>query len=321
MQSYLKTRPVAIQFLLFLGMAFGLFMVVGLIGSMVLAKVTGISMLQVSNMGTWDLKDPQMISFMRGMLLLQFLGLFVIPSLLYAYFADPEPMHYLGLRKPFKPVYWLFALVALLIAIPFIEYIGMLNQKANFGGGLQQWMKEMEEKATRQTLALLGSNSVENLLKNLVFIALFAGIGEELFFRGVLQRLFMQGFRNAWMGIIVAAFVFSFFHFQFFGFFPRFFLGILLGALYWYSGSLWTAMLAHFVYDAVIIVLIYLNPELAKQTDASVFSKDMMPVMAVVSAVLVGTLVWAMRKHSSATEAVMDAPEKKDSSQKFTFDE
>jgi uncharacterized protein len=300
MQSYLKTRPAGIQFLIFLGMAVGIFMAVGLLGSWLLAEMMGINMIQLGNMEAWDYKDPKMIAFMRGMLLIQFLGLFVIPSLLYAYFADARPAQYLGLKRPFKPVYWVFALIALLIAIPFIDLMGLLNQKVNFGGNLQQWMKQMEEKATRQTLALLGSRQVSDLLKNLVFIALFAGIGEELFFRGILQRLFIQGFRNAWIGIVLAAFVFSFFHFQFFGFFPRFFLGILLGALYWYSGSLWTAMLAHFIYDAVIIILIFMNPDLARETESSLFPKSTVVVMAVASAALIGWMVWYMKKHSAA---------------------
>ena len=300
MQSYLKTRPAGVQFLIFLGMAVGIFMAVGLLGSWMLSEMMGINMIQVGNMDSWDFKDPKMISFMRGMLLIQFLGLFVVPSLLYAYFADPHPVQYLGLRKPFKPVYWLFAGILLLVAIPLIDLIGLLNQKINFGGQLQTWMKEMEEKATRQTLALLGSRAVNDLLKNLVFIALFAGVGEELFFRGILQRLFVQGFRNAWLGIILAAFVFSFFHFQFFGFFPRFVLGILLGALYWYSGSLWTAMLAHFVYDAVIIILIFLNPELARETETSLFPKSALVGIAIGSAALVGWIVWSMKRHSAA---------------------
>ena len=39
-------------------------------------------------------------------------------------------------------------------------------------------------------------------------------------------------------------------------------MGILLGAVYWYSGSLWPAIIAHFVYDAFIIVLAYFNPKM-----------------------------------------------------------
>ena len=72
-------------------------------------------------------------------------------------------------------------------------------------------------------------------------------------------------FKSPWPGIIIAAFLFSAMHLQFYGFFPRFVLGILLGVVYWYSGSLWTAILAHFVYDALLITLAYFNPAMLNE--------------------------------------------------------
>ena len=44
---------------------------------------------------------------------------------------------------------------------------------------------------------------------------------------------------------------------QFMGFLPRMALGIILGALYWYSGSLFTSMLGHFIFNSINILLIY----------------------------------------------------------------
>ena len=74
--------------------------------------------------------------------------------------------------------------------------------------------------------------------------------------------LFIKIFKSPWAGIIAAAFLFPAMHLQFYGFLPRFVLGILLGLIYWYSGSLWAAMIAHFVYDASLIILTYFNPEM-----------------------------------------------------------
>jgi membrane protease YdiL (CAAX protease family) len=235
------------------------------------------------------------------MLAIQFLGLFLIPSLLFGYFSDPNPTQYLGLKSPFKSIYWLFGIIALLIAIPMIDYIGMLNQKINFGGDLQQWIKSSEQKAAKQTQALLSGRSPSDLIQNLIFIALFAGIGEELLFRGVLQRIFIKAFKNPWAGIILAAFFFSFFHFQFLGFFPRFLLGIILGALYWYSGSLWVAILAHFIYDGFIVTLLYFKPELAANAETALFNSPSMAIMALISAAAVGLLLWALKKFSSTS--------------------
>jgi membrane protease YdiL (CAAX protease family) len=190
MQTYLKTRPAWIQLLLFLGMSFGILMVVFLIGGITLSKITGISMLEMGNIKNWNASDPNMLFMLRGMIVLQFLGLFLIPSLLFAYFSDPQPMRYLGLRKPTKTVYWVLGIAAMLIAIPLVEYTGVLNKQFPFGDGTQKWLQDMEEEAAKTIQFMLAKNTLTDLILNLILIALFAGVGEELFFRGVFCLFF-----------------------------------------------------------------------------------------------------------------------------------
>ncbi len=301
MQTYLKTKPVWQQLFLFLGLAFGIFIVVSVIGSTILSAVMGISLLQMADAGKFAGENPKMLTLLRGMLLLQFLGLFVIPSLLFAYFSHPRPQLYLGLQKPFKKGYWPVAVVLLVLALPVVEYTGIINRNLNFGADLHTWAQGMEEEAAKTVQFMLGTHSVSDLLLNLVFIAGFAAIGEELFFRGILQRLFIKGTKNSWIGIILAAFLFSFFHFQFFGFIPRFLLGIVLGAIYWYSGSLFTAIAAHFIYDAFIIVLAYFNPQMIENPDAPLLNPAHIGLAALASSAVVGLAIWWMKKNSSAS--------------------
>lgn len=290
------------QLLLFLGMAFGLFMISVMIGMSILSKITGISMFQLQDSKSWDLSNPAMLTFVRGMILLQFLFLFTIPSLLFGYFSDPQPMHYLGLKSPGKHIYWILGLLLIIVAYPLVEYIGYINQKISLGETTNKWMKGMEEEAARQIKFMLEKRTPGELIKNLIFISLFAGIGEELFFRGILQRLFIRMTENPWMGIVLTAAIFSGIHFQFYGFFPRFLLGILLGAIYWYSGSLWTAMLAHFLYDAAVIVFLYFNPHLLDSPEATMIKGQDISLLAgaLVSLGLTIFLVRQLQKHSVA---------------------
>lgn len=303
MQTYLKTRPVWIQLLLFMGMAFGLFMIFSLLGVAILSGITGIEALAVRDISNWNTENPNMIVFIRGLLLVQFLGLFVIPTLLFGYFADPAPGKYLGLKKPHRTVFWILAVVVMLVAIPMVDLLGYINQKMAFGRA-NEYFKTMEEQATQQIKFMLNRHTPAELIKNLVFIALFAGVGEELFFRGVLQNLFIRATRNAWMGIVIAALLFSAMHLQFFGFFPRLFLGVVLGAIYWYSGSLWAAMLAHFAYDAFMIILVYYNPSMIDNMEATLMkeSVSMMIVYGLISATIVWVLLRTMRRFSPANE-------------------
>jgi membrane protease YdiL (CAAX protease family) len=300
MQTYLKTRPAWIQLMLFLGMAFGLLMVISLIGIVIYSSNTGISFMELSNPDRWDLNNRETITSIRFMQTLQFFGLFVVPVFLFAYFSDPSPHQYLGLKQPNRTLFWIIGILLMIIAIPLVEYTGILNHKIPFDANTQQWIKSKEEEANKMIRFMLSERTPKQLFLNLIFIALTAGIGEELFFRGILQRLFIRMFNSPWVGIILTAILFSAIHMQFMGFIPRVIMGILLGAIYWYSGSLWVAIFAHFFYDAILIVIAYFNPQIlnSNAADASIINTSSLAVLALISAILVALLLWQMKKAS-----------------------
>jgi membrane protease YdiL (CAAX protease family) len=305
MQSYLKTRSAWSQFFIFLSLVFsGLLIFVMMIGTFAATKATGLSLFEVSDMANWDSADSRYALFLRIMLVVQFAGLFLVPVLVFAYLSDPRPAQYLGLR-PTAPLFFIAGILVMVVSIPLVEYLGALNQKIRFPAGMEGWMKSAEKEAQQQIGLLLKQRSVSNLLLNIIMIAGFAGIGEELFFRGVLQRLFIWGFKNVWVGILLSAFLFSALHMQFYGFFPRFLLGILLGVLYWYSGSIWPAIAAHFFYDALLIVLAYFNPQMITEEQSSLIAPSLQGAFAVLSAVLTAALVWYMRKNSRTDTALL----------------
>ena len=101
-------------------------------------------------------------------------------------------------------------------------------------------MTAMEKDTAKQMEALLKVNKPIDILVNVFIIAVLPAICEELCFRGALQRILIHCAKSPWVGIIITSVLFSALHLQFQGFLPRMFLGIVLGAFYWYSGSLWT---------------------------------------------------------------------------------
>jgi uncharacterized protein len=320
MQSYLKTKPVWVQLLLFLGMAFGTWTILSLTVGIIVTNMAGISFLELSNISKWDNSNLEnKVLVLRGLQLGQFLGLFLIPSLLFAYFSDPEPRKYMGLKNPSNDLYWLLGIGAMVIALPLVEYLGMLNRMFVFGPETQRWIQSKEEEAMKLIQFMLSKHTPGELTLNLIFIAAFAAIGEELFFRGVLQRLFIKAFKSPWIGIFVTAMIFSAFHFQFFGFLPRLVLGALLGLIYWLSGSLWTSIAAHFAYDGLLVTLAYFKPELAADAEATMFDQSNLASVALLSAAIVGVLVWQMIRHSrsSYVDVYKDDTIKP---QDFTFD-
>lgn len=125
--------------------------------------------------------------------------------------------------------------------------------------GMEKWMKEMEEQLLELTLFLTDFQSIPELLAGILVIGVFAGIGEELFFRGVVQPKMKLYTGSAHAGVWLTAIIFSAIHLQFYGFLPRVFLGAMFGYLYLYSGSLTYPILAHIFNNSITIIMVYLS--------------------------------------------------------------
>jgi membrane protease YdiL (CAAX protease family) len=118
----------------------------------------------------------------------------------------------------------------------------------------------LEQKLAQLSKALLVMESPYELLGNLFTIALIPAIGEELFFRGLLQQKIAQWIKRPQWAIWIAAIIFSAFHGQFQGFLPRLLLGASLGYLLFWTKNLWIPIIAHFFNNAIQIIFIYRYP-------------------------------------------------------------
>ena len=81
---------------------------------------------------------------------------------------------------------------AVLLITPLINFLGELNSHMHLPGFLknvEEWMKASEEKAALLTELFLKMDNTTDLIINLFMIALIPAIGEELLFRGIVQRL------------------------------------------------------------------------------------------------------------------------------------
>jgi membrane protease YdiL (CAAX protease family) len=299
MKGLLKAKPPLTQFLILISIALASFFILGLIGTVILSKITGMGLEAMSDPSKWDYNSGTLLTVIRGMQVIQFICLFLIPSFLCAWFFSNDSKKYLGLKKPSNVGYFLVAVAVLLLSLPFVNFLGELNRNVQFPADIAKWMKEQEAEAAKTIQALLSKHTIKDLILNIICIAGLAAVGEELLFRGVVQRLLIKVCKSPWAGIIISAFLFSAMHVQFYGFLPRFVLGILLGAIYWYSGSLWTAILAHFVYDAALIVLVYFNP--SSLNDENTLDLSNIALAAAASFIIVVLLVMWMKRKSTAT--------------------
>jgi membrane protease YdiL (CAAX protease family) len=94
---------------------------------------------------------------------------------------------------------------------------------------------------------------------------------------------------------VLTAVLFSALHMQFLGFLPRMFLGIVLGAFYWFSGSIYTSMIAHFVNNAVQVLFASYAPEYIDKNPET-------PLLAgIASGIVVWAILWFFQKQTTIT--------------------
>lgn len=239
-----------------------------------------------------DLSKPNIVQAMKWSQAVSSIAFFFIPAFLFAAFTfRSRQLYFLGLKKAEKPNMYVLAALCILLAFPFVFWLGQLNQAIQ----LPESLTNMEKETGKQLEALLKAHSVSDVITNVIIIALLPAICEELYFRGALQRVLIHLTRSPWAGIILTGLLFSSLHFQFLGFLPRMFLGVVLGALYWYSGSLWTSILAHFVNNAAQVIAVSYAPKYVNDNPE-------MPVLtAIVSGLSVWAIVWYFQRQSTAS--------------------
>lgn len=203
--------------------------------------------------------DLSAVSSLRVAQLFQSLGFFVVPPIILAVLWSREPLHWLKADKKPQPAALLLVLVIMWTAMPAINLLGEWNQSVVLPeslSGLEESIKSMEADAKLFTEKILAVDTVGGLLFIIGLIALVPAVGEELFFRATIQQLFRSKM-GATAAIWLTALIFSFIHFQFYGFIPRMLLGALMGYLMVWSGSLWYPIVAHFVNNATVVVVVF----------------------------------------------------------------
>ena len=217
--------------------------------------------------------------------------IFIIPTLLFALFWTKSKVHYLGLTKKASFVTLLFSGLFILLAVPLINWFATLNEHMSLPqvfSGMEAWMQKSETVAKNITDAYMQGTSIGVLITNLIVVALLAALSEEIFFRGMLQKVLIECFKNKHIGVWIGAILFSAFHMQFYGFLPRMLMGASLGYLFLWSGSLWPGIIAHFVNNGMTVFLIWLSNRGAISPDIDKIGSDGNQLIFVaVSAVLV----------------------------------
>lgn len=239
------------------------------IGSALIVNIAGLLM-AIPFTGSEIIHNPSMLSdtaTQSGLVLMKYLqivsqvAVFLVPALLFSRLVSSSPFHFLNLDTGPGGKQVLVSIALLAISAPALAWLQKLNAGISLPqsmSGIETWMRSSEAEATRITDAFLNVKSLPGLLGNLIIMAVLPAIAEEFFFRGVLQKIFAVWFKNIHAAIFTTALLFSAIHLQFYGFFPRLILGIWLGYLLHWSGSIWLPVMIHFLNNGTTVVMAFL---------------------------------------------------------------
>lgn len=230
------------------------------IGTAIAASMYGLSVEQLPSFIS-DLSNPTAVSIMKIIQAASSVGVFIAPAIFLAVVFSSSPTNYLHLNGALRSRDGFLVVGIMLCAVPLINALVTLNNGMvlpDFLKDVETAMRAAEDKAALITEAFLKMNNSSDLLINLVVVAVLPAIGEELLFRGVLQKILGEWSKSVHAGIWISAFVFSAMHAQFYGFVPRMLLGALFGYLLVWSGSLWLPILAHFINNGSAVLFTYL---------------------------------------------------------------
>lgn len=203
--------------------------------------------------------DPWRMSI--AMMVIQDVGIFIIPAFITARIFNNGRTVQTLMLDTFPGWSHLGMMLLIYIAsIPIMNSIIEWNEGIRLPesmAGIEQWLRAQENMALQATELMMDIDSVGQLIVVILTVGLLTGIGEELIFRGSIQRLMIENRVNVHAAIWISAFIFSALHMQFYGFVPRMLLGAFFGYLVVCSGSLWLPILAHALNNTMATVTYY----------------------------------------------------------------
>lgn len=193
------------------------------------------------------------------------------------------------LKMPANAGFTFLIATLLVVAVqPFIWFLGWANQLVP----LPDFIIQMEDAQVQMIEGLLtGSFALWFLVLN---IGLVPAVCEEVMFRSYLHRLFENAY-GILGALLVTGLVFGLFHLRLSQLIPLTFIGIMLGWMTVKSGSVYPAMLMHFIHNSGTVTAVHSNPELLEVAEAS-----MLPPLWLVASSLILTvyLVYLYGKRS-----------------------
>ncbi len=271
---YSELSPFSKLFLLItLVLSFMLFS--ALFGILILVPFYGSGILGI--LSSPDYSNATIITSLKVIQIFNMAGGLLMPALLYLWLCTPKEEKYTAFTLKISPLLVVSAIILTVVSQPFIGWTSELNSYLSLPDWLapvEGWMKGKEKLGADITDAFLTTTTAGGLTVNLFMIVVLPAFAEEVLFRGVLAKILRDWTKSIHFAVLISAFIFAAIHLQFYGFLPRFLLGVALGYLFFWSGSLWLPIAAHFTNNFLSVMVEFLYRKGIIHTNAENFGMN-----------------------------------------------
>ena len=180
------------------------------------------------------------------------LGTFLIPSILFFIIIRSMTINYVIPKRDdwVKLIIYFFILLGLAqIFLVISTYIGYDFLPLS----TQDFLKNQQDFNTKIQEGFI-TDSFSGFLFNIILLAIIPAVGEELFFRGILQEICIGLFKNNSAGIIITSLIFGILHFQIDNLLSIIFASLLLGYIYNFSNNIFLTILLHFGFNSFSLI-------------------------------------------------------------------
>ena len=197
-----------------------------------------------------QLKNPLALLYLQAVS--SSIGFFLLPVLLYHLIFRCDIISEMGMKTLPSARYWLLGIGVMVMAAVFTQLLVQLGAAIHLP---EQWqsLRSPQHDVDKMIDAFFSDSSISRMLILTLVMALLPAIAEEFCFRGTIQNVLSRTNLGPIGAIFVSGLTFSLVHFEFDNFMAIWCMGIVLGYLYYYSGSIWINITAHFFNNFIVV--------------------------------------------------------------------
>lgn len=255
-----ELRPNRVQamshFFLAAGVILIAMIVMGSLGAGIAILVSGIEISELTDQS----KIAELMNYTNSLRIMNLFGAslaFIVGAWATTKAIKADSLGFLSADRFPKGKWLLWSLIFFLLSIPimsqFLEWNASIDL-SSISPGLHEWASLKDGENNRMYEVMLGNGSTWDFVLNILLMAAIPALAEELVFRGLILNILNGLFKNIHAAIFVSALIFTSLHLQVYKVLPMMLLAVSFGYLVYWTGSVWTAVIAHFFNNAVTVI-------------------------------------------------------------------